>query len=384
MKLFSFLLAFIIFNNILAAVTPELIARVSNRDGYNLPTGSSLANVTPALDNQGNIAFNVLFVGMSLDHGAFYYDAKKKSGEVLYRSHDDLFLSDITLYDQKLYFSLFSDGYVEGVLKLDPETSKTKNVLEFDDFATATYLGDLQQTDSGFIFRHSNARSRAILVKKSERDIARTVQRERSGVSYIFSPAISKSGYVAFKRRMGERGQFGEEQEDQVVLYFPTGEKMTIASDKKDQFVSFFNGVGVSSLGHVAFTAKTKNQKVCHYLYFKQVLKPVVCQGERGVQEFEHFAIRVNTNGDIAFRAIQDNGKRAIYRSVDGVLEKVVQEGDMLPTDIAPAKVLHREGWPGFGGNIAFNDLGQLVVGITLVDPEDSNTLVGESFYFFN
>ena len=75
--------------------------------------------------------------------------------------------------------------------------------------------------------------------------------------------------------------------------------------------------------------------------------------------------------------------ERSIARLM-GSLKKVVQEGDMLPTDIAPAKVLHREGWPGFGGNIAFNDLGQLVVGITLVDPEDSNTLVGESFYFFH
>ena len=369
---------------------PELLVRVHFMDTYNLPPLTYLSNTSPAINNQGDVAIKLMAVDGKTNQ-AVWFKPHNAPGEVIYIAPEDHYVTDPTLNDRgQVTFSPFNDFESLGVLVYD-SLSKTTDVKVSGPEHKIMYAGYAQTLNDGTtIFRSMGKDYDRSFVeyKDSYSTVAREGERRfDTPAAYLFRPSVNDKKQWAFRVRLGERGEISDAQSDQILLIQPKGdgtyEKIVIAQDRKgdpnSNYTGFGHAVSLSQNGMVAFVGHLPDRRKSLVLYKDGELHSLVTEGLDDISELELFTPRLNSSGTVAFRAKNTKGVRGLYVANESSVKRLLGEGDGVMTDKGYGSFLLKQDFPGFAGDIDFNEKGELVFACVLASPE--NRIIGDAIY---
>lgn len=362
--------------------TPEILARSDIYDGYNLPKMSFITNVSPVINDSGDVAFKVEAIGDKNAQGIWAKRSDAAQGKIIFTAPDDRFITDPSINNSgKIAFSLFDEGITDGIFVLDSKTLTVSNVLPSTGLNLQNFTYPVITDNNDIFFRGTTQEgNRSFFLFNSS---LKTIISEGDGASYLFKPSINNSGYIASKIRLGEIGQWDESNPDQIILIGPDHNQI-IAQDQNNNpessFLSFDNSVALSDNGLIAFVGLAKNNKRGVFVYNKGFIVSIATEGENNVSEIEKFSVKVNDKGMVLFRAKDSEGKRSIFVGEFGELQRLIGEGDTIESDLGPSKILFDKSSPGFGGEIDMNAHGDIVFNSIILNA-DGNEEYGQAIY---
>ncbi len=361
---------------------PEILARANIGDGYNLPPMSFLSNTSPVINNRGDVSFKLMAFNGENTQGLWLKHGNEANGKIVYSTDELKFVTDPSLNDAGLIaFNIYDDFASDGIFTFNGENAEVKQVLKpaNDDIAFFTYPQVL--TNGKIYFRgtdQENARTYYQYDGALKTIVTEGATTYGQKSSYLFKPYLNDSGAMAFKRRIGEVGQWDESNGDEILLLKPTAnsyESVVIARDKdmdpNSQFAGFTNSASISKNNMVAFTAVLEDGTKALIRYKEGHLKNLVIEKSDGISEIELFAPKINEQGIVLFRAKDMDGKRGIYLADSKEVKKIIAEGDEVMTDLGMGKILSNPNFPGFGGDVDMNDHGEIVFYCLVVGAKD-------------
>lgn len=379
--------------------SPKILARSNVRDSYNLPTLSYLSNVAPVINNQGEITFKVIATGEEGLQGIWVKAHNDENGKIQYIAPEEKVVTDPSINDQGMIaFSLFDDVKADGLFTLDSQSLKvtqvynsSKSNINFFTYPTMTNSGDIifrgtDKNNDRKIYRYSADKKLTPLLSEG-------VDISGNTGSYIFRPVINNSGNIAFKMRLGERGNWDEKNPDIIALYGDNFDRDTdvkgmdlgakggikvLAYDhdynQSSNYTAFLNTVSLSNEGHIGFVGLHDDGRMQVIIQnAKNESKIVATENEGEVLNVELFSVKVNKQGHLIFRGKNKEGKRTIFFYDGSELNKVVSEGDEVPTDLGASRILDNQNYPGFSGEIDFNDNDEIVFTAIVRDARDNH-----------
>lgn len=363
---------------------PEILARADIKNGYNLPDMSFLSNTSPVINNRGDVSFKLMSFGNENSQGIWLKRGSDESGKIVYTAPDMRFLTDPSLNDAgKIAFNLYDEGVTDGVFVYDADSGEVDHALkpESDEIAYYTYSQVL--TNGKIYFRgtsQENARTFYQFDGTLKPIIAEGVSAFGQKSSYLFKPFMNDTGAMSFKRRIGESGEWDESNGDEILLLKPTSaggyESVVIARDRDmdpdSVFLGFTNSNSLSKSGMVAFTAILQDNSKALILYRDGILRNLVIEKADDISEIEMFSPKVNDQGQVLFRAKDQEGKRGLYLADVSGMKKIIGEGDTVMTDLGEGKILSNPNFPGFGGEVDMNDQGEIVFYCLVVSARDN------------
>ncbi len=378
-----FSLSFSTFAAISEYNAPEILARANIGDGYNLPPMSFLSNTSPVINNRGDVSFKLMAFNGENTQGLWLKRGIDESGKIVYSTDETKFVTDPSLNDAGVIaFNTYDDFASDGIFTFNGDSSEVKQVLKpaNEDIAFYTYPQVL--TNGKVYFRgtdQENARTYFQYDGSLKPIITEGASSYGQKSSYLFKPYLNDSGAMAFKRRIGDVGQWDESNGDEILMLKPNGSSMepvVIARDKdmdpNSVFRGFTNSASISKNNMVAFTAVLEDGTKALIRYKEGHLKNVVIEKSDGISEIEMFSPKINEQGQILFRAKDMDGKRGIYLADSKEVKKIVAEGDEVMTDLGMGKILSNPNFPGFGGDVDMNDHGEIVFYCLVVGAKDN------------
>ncbi|MFA6238717.1 MAG: choice-of-anchor tandem repeat NxxGxxAF-containing protein [Bacteriovorax sp.] len=358
---------------------PLILARANINDGYNIPAMSFLSNTNPVINNRGDVSFRIMAVEGQNDQAIWSKTFEDENGKIVYVAPEQRFITDPSINDHgKIVFNLHDEGVTDGLFILDTKDLEVKQVLSPDNLPIKFYTYPQIKNNDQIYFRATDDFDDRIFYEFKEEKLNKIMSEgvESMGLksAYLFRPSFNDSEAVAFKARLGDKGQWDEERPDQILI-FTGGQLTAIAkdrdSDPKSPFLRFGNTVSLSSTGMVAFTVKLEDGKGAIVISKDNVLKVIAFEGQNDITEIETFAPKINAQGQVAFRAIDINGKRGIYLADETGVKRIVGEGDEIMTDLGMGRILSNPNYPGFGGDVDMNDHGEIVFYCVIVDSDE-------------
>ncbi|MGZ3808879.1 MAG: DUF7453 family protein, partial [Bacteriovorax sp.] len=351
-----------------------------------------LNNTSPVINNRGDVAFKVMAVEGVNNQALWLKTAIEPNGKIVYVAPDERFLTEPSTISEngKIAFNLYDEGVTDGLFIIDSKTLKVDQVLSPDNLPIQYYTYPQVQNNGHIFFRATDDNSDRMFYEftgtRLNKIIAEGVESLGIKSSYLFRPSVNEAGSIAFKSRMGERGQWDERSPDSILMLSPSTDPkapglkvVTIASDKdsdpRSNFLGFGNTVSLSNHGLIAFMGVQLDSKKSIVLAQNGLLKTVAAEGSNGISEIEMFAPKVNDHGLILFRAKDMEGKRGLYLADDTGVKRVIGEGDDVGSDLGLAKILYNPNYPGIGGDVDMNDQGEIVFYCMIVSSPDNKEL---------
>jgi len=357
--------------------SPEIIARTNLNDTYSMPEMSFIVNPQPALNNRGDVVFKVLSADGQTAAGVWMKRFDDQKGKIYYQAESEMIISDPSLNQAGVTTFAVSDmAGTEGVFTFDLNTDAlTKVIKPNKNIQFYTYP---KLIGKDIYFRITDKENNRAFIRYDGK--MNTIAEEGSSInskstSYLFKPSINEKGDMVYKRRIGKVGEWAERNADEILLMknSSTGrETISIAQDVDmdvtSVYKSFTNTVGLSENGDVAFISDivTGGRGVFLVKAGKHTL--IANDKDSDVSEIEMFEPKVNSNAQVVFRAKDSRGLRSIFIGDGTRLVKLISEGDVINTDRGEAKILQNTLYPGFTGGVDFNDKGQILFSVLLVD----------------
>lgn len=337
--------------------------------GLNLPEVSYLTNISPKINDRGDIAFPVM--ALSLGHYNHYIFVKEnhvKDGSFKWMMPDGEYISDITLGNSdNILFSTNDGGKAVGVYDLNfvKRTLERPFPWSSDIFSiTSPHMSEEGVLSYRFIAENG---PRQIMTKDYRGEVVTTLPlftEGQDGISYVFSPRQA-GNYVLVKIRYGEDRDYSEERPDKLWLVnTKTGRRHLIARDKdsmpSSKILSIENMYQVSANGSVAFWAKTKKGREL-FLSYKGLTRSVLLEG-RELKSADWFSPGLNDEGSIVLRAEDFDGKHiiAFYNNGAKKWTNIIKEGESV--ELSKGKyIIKRRKALTFSGAIDINNENEIV-----------------------
>lgn len=369
---------------------PEMQVRAHYRNAYNLPPLTYLSNTSPSINNHGDVTFKLMAVDGTPNQAVWYKARNESKWQVVYVAPEDRYVSDPTVNDRgEITFSPYTEVMSDGLFVFDTKSGTTVEKLSgpANKMVFMAYVQTLNDGTSVFRGMDTEFERGFYEVNGGLKTVAREGQKNFEVPSaYLFKPAVNDKKHWAFKVRVGERGEIGNEQSDQILLVKPTPQgydKIIVAQDNKGDvnspFTGFGNGVTMAQNGLVAFVGYDKNNAKSLILWENGSQTALVSEGQNGISELELFSPKVNSNGVVAFRAKNEKGLRGIYVASKDGIKRLIGEGDSIPTDLGPGQILQRKDFPGFAGDIDINEKNEVVFACVVATTD--NQITGDAVY---
>jgi hypothetical protein len=342
------------------------------------------------------VAFKVVATGENAAQGIWVKAQEDTYGKVLMIAPDELVITDPSINDHgKLVYSLFDDMGSVGVFEYDVHKLSNRQVIDGKKTNLTFFTYPTITNEEALYFRGTNTSNDRAFYRQ-DKDlksiVAEGVDIQGMSSSYLFRPSINHKGEMAFKMRMGKKGDWGENSPDVVALYRPiSGSSPSISYiaidkdlDQNSKFLSFLNSVSLSNAGHIAYSAVTEDHRIAVMLFSPSgETKQIALENEGEVLNVETFSVKVNAKGNILFRGKDKDNKRALFFFDGNTLSKIIREGDEIGADLGMAKILDNQYYPGFSGEVDLNDNDQIVFGVVI---QSSKDLVewGQGIYLLN
>jgi len=350
---------------------PELVARANFTNSFNLPIGAFFANTTIRLNDTGGIAFPLGVLPGTTAKGVWH--GKGTTGSLAFTGPVDAFLSGVGISNSDIVVFTLTDADPNGIYRWDP--------IDGDAFVTnlplgASGWGTAQVNDDGAVgYRAGFIGGNAYTLFDGTAEILATEAGIDPGspFSFLFTPSMNQSGHIAGKVRLGEAGDFGEGQPDQIRIFMPGGTSKLVAADTDDgpsQFTGFDNSVSLTDGGKVAFTTTLTGGERAVCLFDDPDIVFIARESDPMISEIEFFAPAANDSGLVAFRAFDATGFRAVWVGDGTNLTIVAREHDVVETDLGQGRIDQHDGSPVFGGGVDIDATGRVsfAAGLTPVD----------------
>jgi hypothetical protein len=346
---------------------------VEHTHTYNLPDCYSFGNISPTINNQGNVAFKVL----GSRNQAIWYGTDC-TGRLVYTAPKAAFLSKVSLNNQGcLVWEQLRSRSGNGIWLYDA-AKDTSNQLTTSPIGSCGWAAATinDQGCVGFRAKFAEAYGLAIYHATSEMTTSTLALMSNldaaSIYSFLFLPAFNNQGKIAAKVRLGEPGDIGNERPDQIRIFEPDGDsKLIVANCNYDAdlpYQSFDNSLGFNDNGQVALIASLKSGQRGVFRFDAEGVKAIALEGNSQISRIERFPPKLNNHGLIIFRAFDSHGLRAIWAGDGITLHKVVSEGDLLPTDLGILKLARPDEGAVFIGTPDLNDQAEIVFAASLSD----------------
>ncbi len=362
----------------------KLIARSTTYDGYSIPAQSFLSNISPKINNHGDISFMVYTFDNVLSKNLYYKKANEELGRIVYTAPKELYVSDPSMNDNGLVaFHQYDEGINDGIFIYDSNVDLTnlivspklneeeqfRNIILSEQGKIGFRATDFNGQKSFYI--HENGRSKNI-VKVGE------------GISYLFTPTFLGEKLIS-KVRLGSPRQLSESRPDEIRSWDIKGMMSVLTKDhdstKTSLITSFNNSVGTSG-SYISFIAKDEKGRSTLYLQKGENISIITQEGKNGISSLEYFTPAVNDLGQVAFRAKDSQGHRSIFFSNGSNIKRLLGEADLLKTDRETAKIYSHKKNPGLSGGISLNNKGEIVFHCLLMTKNDEEAL-GEAVYLY-
>jgi hypothetical protein len=369
----ALMVALVVVSTIAVAEVPtystfELQARSNITDGFNLPANSSFNSKSPALGDDGTIAFTLVSIGGG---NAGLFIGSGGIGAIVYTAPTDRTLEDPSLnangeaaFDQ-------ADIFSDGIYVYDPVSGNTDEVIPAVTFATAT-RADI--TDDGGIGYRAGQFAGAQSWRLWDATET-TIVSEGGGIAFLFVPSTNDLRHMAGKVRLGTTSGSSP---DEIRLYDEPGSFVVLVedddSDPTSPYVGFDNGVDLAPDDLVAFIADLVGGDRGVFLTDGTTTITIATEASPDVSDISFFRPVVNGNGLVAFRGTDAAGLDAIFVGDGTTLRRVVGEHDLVPTDLGTARIDQNDNSVVFGGNVGINARGDIAFNAALT-PEDNNQI---------
>jgi hypothetical protein len=297
-----------------------------------------------------------------------------------------------------IVFNLYDEGVTDGLFILDSETSEVEQVVNPDDHPILFYNYPQIKNNGQIYFRATDDADDRSYYSLHDGKINKIIGEGTENLghksAYLFKPSVNDSGMIAFKSRLGEKGQWDERNPDQIVLIEPSRDllllepKLTIIAKDKDShssslYKSFGNNVSLSKNGMLSFFAvvndSENNFKKAIVLFKDNLLTQIAIEGQNEISEIDFSTIKTNEAGLTVFRAKDKNDKFGIYLADSRNINKIIGEGDEVLTDFGTGAILSNPNYPAFTGEVDMNDQNEIVFNCLVVD--NNNKELGSAIF---
>lgn len=375
-----FLVSLLTLNFAIAAVDfdkPKLILSANLGPSYLLPPGSDFSNSTPTINDHREMGISLGVIGD--DNSSGIWTKSRYGSGIVYRNADMKSISNFKLGNNGHFaFTVSSSQETLAIIKTSESKSKTyqfNDYINSEDFYPFANIKYLYQTLNGAFFMATNFKGHKGYFKQNNGVIQLDEQYSRRGdsKSYLFAPAYSEDGKVAYKVRYGKKNEWNERRPDKILLNI-NGKTSIVAQDKdSDQnslWDGFRNSVAVNTHGHIAYVAY-KNK--VNSLVLNNGVETIIAQEGKDLKEITYFAPVLNDANMIAFRGIHLDGRHCIFLYENKKLKTPLCQYDEINTPFGMLMLSYGQHIP-FGGNIALNNLGDLLINSGLSNIEGTRS----------
>jgi hypothetical protein len=375
--------------------SPEILARTNVTESYNLPKSTYLSNVSPVINNRGEVTFKVIATGDEAVQALWVKAHQDENGKILYLAPSDRVITDPSINDEgKIAFSLFDETHSDGLFILDSQNLTVANVLDSKLNELVFYTYPTINNKNEIYFRGTDRNNiRKIFNFNGELQtlLEEGVVNSNLQSSYLFKPAINQQGDFVLKLRLGNKGAWDESNPD-VIAFYNNNEKVNSLKtlvfdrdfDKQSKFISFFNNVSLSNNNLIAFTALMDDGRKAIFIQdINDEIKRIALENEDSVLNIESFSIKINSLGHLLFRGKNKANKRCLFFYDGTIVKQIVAEGDEINSDLGLARILDNQYFPGFLGEVDLNDHDQIVFGAMIQSAKDNHEF-GQAIYLIN
>lgn len=356
--------------------TFELEARNNFTGAFNLPDGAFFSSSTIDVSDAREVAIKI-GVLTGLDARAVWFGAEGAGG-LVYTSPMGAFISDVSINraGRVVFEQVFSTP--DGLFVYDATAMSTS--LLTDQPLGASGWGSPGINLSGAVgYRADFSGSHAYAswsggpaaIHATEASID-----SMSPYSFLFTPSFNDRRQIAGKVRLGAAGQIGNERPDQIRIFAADGSSTLVAEDRDANLASLYTGfdnsVALTARGRVAFIANLFGGGRGVYLWSGGVAVEIAREGVGDVSQVEFFGPAANDYPLVVFRGRDSSGLQAIFAGDGTMLEKVIREHDLVPTDLGTGRIDQHDSSPVFGGGVAVNVFNDVGFTATLTPPDDN------------
>lgn len=359
---------------------PTLIFNSSSIDGYNMPAQTYFTDRAPSINDKREMAITLTMLGGTYDTGIWvksrYQEgilvttgSRESFSDVRINNEGHLSYTHQTLNGIKGVFTAKGrkTGGYEFINHMDDEElypytsfnnlflSKKKELF----FTAKNFNGDL-----AFFSYHMDFGLELIAAQN---------QRSKSPYSFLFTPSYNDKGQVAYKARVGKRGELEKHRADHIVLAEGTKKNIIVQdidSDPNSKWKDIRNTVALNNLGSIAFIATDKEGEKLILREFSGNETTLATAGKE-LKEFSFFSITINDNNLVAFRGIDLQGRHSIYVASQNKVTKVLTQFEKISVPWGEALIAYGPHIP-FGGSIDMNNHGDIIVNTGLANLENT------------
>jgi hypothetical protein len=270
-----------------------------------------------------------------------------------------------------------------GIKIYGPQTGKVFKVVGPSDDPRFFQLleptiNDVQE----IVFQAIDKKGKRYIVTKGKEG-HRIVEEEGQEISQIHTPSMNNLGHIAVKVTMNDQNR-----SEEIRLYHNIGGNSVVTQNfdpfRGQQYLSFDHGVSLSSSNYLVYVATNLEGKKEILVHQGKRKFLIAKEGQDNLTEIENVTPKVNSFGEVIFRAITNDGKRNVFVYSNKRLLKLVSEGDQLPCQLEePCFVSKDDLAPSLLQAPDFNDWGEAVLNISLSDGSLTKR-IGHALYKFS
>ena len=360
----------------------ELQVRTNIVDGYNVPPNSSYNSKTPCLNDAGQVAVSLSIVGGSVDTVGLWLGGGG-AGSVVWTDATGPFISDCSLNDSG--FTVFELGFAspDGLYYYDA-ASGGSGLLTTRPIGTSAWTAAEVNAAGQVAFRASFTGDHAWVSYDGETTppfhALEQALEPTSPYWYLYTPSFNDARLIAGKTSLA-----ANHDADQIIRCTAAGACTVLVqdvdADPTSPFSSFGNSVSLTNDGRVAFTAGLVAGGDGVFLTDGVTITTIATTALPEVSAIDFFAPSANERGQVAFRAFDGAGLRAIFVGDGSELVRVITEHDLVPTDLGQARIDQHDSSPVFGGSPDLNGAGDVAFIATLTPPDNNQVEWGSGLF---
>jgi hypothetical protein len=338
---------------------PELLARYSGIDSFNAQDGLYCFSSEPQPTKEG------VFLGCSNQEGKAVMVKWGPQFEVVALSEHGLF-SHPKEVEAKTSWHEFSES---GVSTLYEHKNNSLNVINLKNLGPVFALVDsfTAVKGDGYIYRLQDETKK---LQTWKNHVINSLFAEN--VAHIFPPVSSVEGDFIIKVR---RDSTSENSPDELMIW--NGEFKTVLKDRDAEATS-----SVKSFRHqyaldgesVALVVTDDKGEVLVLLEQGKLLE--VARAGKELSGFDYFSPKMR-GGVLVFRGVDLQRRKAVWVYENGVLNKLLTQGDVVKTDKGLARVDYKDQDALFYGAPGIGPDGEIYQQATLTDIDSPMTLLG-------
>jgi hypothetical protein len=338
---------------------------------YRLPAGVFIKNMSPSLNDQGDVALDFL----AFDGHQHIW----KNGQIVHDVPDTKAVVSGTSLGSNgdVAFDVMGGTLGNGVFVYSAANGQT-SFLTSEPLGAESWINVRLLDDARIGCRAGGSGQRFVGI--ADADGFRRIALEAgtlpsSPYEYLFSPQFDRRGNAAVKAMLTTGGE--------EIRFFKTGASpVTIAqtheANPASPYTAIDNGLGLSEDGQIAFVAKTDGKRAV-FRVTAGVTTRIAAEGADDIREIAYFTPVLNASGLVAFKGEDTQRRNTIWIGDGTKLRRLITAGDALPSDKGATLALpETEFDPNnrvvFGGGLAMNARGAVLFSAALAQQTAKGT----------